>query len=96
MACLMNLSMSHSSDQHRQRVLQGLKQKISSSSLHAFYYTFLAEQEAAFQTLFDFAVYVFQNQRPVDKDYGHPAVIGMSQGQASGPGKASYGGFCAL
>lgn len=68
-----------SNDQHGQRVWQGLKQKVSSSSLRAFYYTFLSEQEAAFQTLFDFAVYVFQNQRPVDKDYGHPAVIGMSQ-----------------
>ncbi|MDR6628425.1 putative DNA metabolism protein [Acinetobacter lwoffii] len=68
-----------SNDQHGQRVWQGLKQKVSSSSLRAFYYTFLSEQEAAFQTLFDFAVYVFQNQRPVDKDYGHTAVIGMSQ-----------------
>ncbi len=68
-----------SNDQHGQRVWQGLKQKVSSSSLRAFYYTFLSEQEAAFQTLFDFAVYVFQNQRPVDKDYGHAAVIGMSQ-----------------
>ena len=68
-----------SHDQHGQRVWQGLKQKVSSSSLRAFYYTFLSEQEAAFQTLFDFAVYVFQNQRPVDKDYGHTAVIGMSQ-----------------
>lgn len=68
-----------SNDQQGQRVWQGLKQKVSSSSLRAFYYTFLSEQEAAFQTLFDFAVYVFQNQRPVDKDYGHTAVIGMSQ-----------------
>lgn len=68
-----------SNDQHGQWVWQGLKQKVSSSSLRAFYYTFLSEQEAAFQTLFDFAVYVFQNQRPVDKDYGHTAVIGMSQ-----------------
>ena len=68
-----------SNDQYGQRVWQGLKQKVSSSSLRAFYYTFLSEQEAAFQTLFDFAVYVFQNQRPVDKDYGHTAVIGMSQ-----------------
>ena len=62
-----------------QRVWQGLKQKVSSSSLKAFYYAFLSEKEQAFQNLFDFAVYVFQNQRPVDKDYGHHAVIGMSQ-----------------
>ncbi|ENU63558.1 TIGR03915 family putative DNA repair protein [Acinetobacter lwoffii] len=68
-----------SNDQHGQRVWQGLKQKVSSSSLRAFYYTFLSEQEAAFQTLFDFAVYVFQNQRPIDKDYGHTEVSGMSQ-----------------
>ncbi|MGE8650028.1 MAG: TIGR03915 family putative DNA repair protein [Acinetobacter sp.] len=62
-----------------QRVWQGLKQKVSSSSLKAFYYAFLSEKEQAFQNLFDFAVYIFQNQRPVDKDYGHHAVIGMSQ-----------------
>ena len=40
-----------SNDQHGQRVWQGLKQKVSSSSLRAFYYTFLSEQEAAFQSL---------------------------------------------
>jgi probable DNA metabolism protein len=68
-----------SNDHQAQRVWQGLKQKVSSSSLKAFYYTFLSEQEQAFQTLFDFSIYVFQNQRPVDKDYGHPAVIALSQ-----------------
>ncbi|KGT48384.1 TIGR03915 family putative DNA repair protein [Acinetobacter sp. HR7] len=68
-----------SNDEHGQRVWQGLKQKISSASLRAFYFAFLSEQEQAFQNLFDFAVYVFQNQYPVDQDYGHSAVIGMSQ-----------------
>ncbi|HCL59516.1 MAG TPA: DNA metabolism protein [Acinetobacter sp.] len=68
-----------SNESQGQRVWQGLKQKVSSSSLKAFYYAFLSEKEQAFQNLFDFAVYVFQNQRPVDKDYGHYAVIGMSQ-----------------
>lgn len=68
-----------SNDVHGQRVWQGFKQKVSSSSLRAFYFAFLSEQEDAFQILFDFAVYVFKNQRPIDKDYGHHAVIGMSQ-----------------
>lgn len=68
-----------SNESQGQRVWQGLKQKVSSSSLKAFYYAFFSEKEQAFQNLFDFAVYVFQNQRPVDKDYGHHAVIGMSQ-----------------
>lgn len=68
-----------SNEEHGQRVWQGLKQKISSASLRAFYFAFLSEQEQAFQNLFDFAVYVFQNQHPVDQDYGHAAVIGMSQ-----------------
>ncbi|MGI1796745.1 TIGR03915 family putative DNA repair protein [Acinetobacter variabilis] len=68
-----------SNESHGQRVWQGLKQKVSSSSLKAFYYAFLSEKEQAFQNLFDFAVYIFQNQRPVDKDYGHHAVIGISQ-----------------
>ncbi|WPC35969.1 TIGR03915 family putative DNA repair protein [Acinetobacter sp. YWS30-1] len=68
-----------SNESQGQRVWQGLKQKVSYSSLKAFYYAFLSEKEQAFQNLFDFAVYVFQNQWPVDKDYGHHAVIGMSQ-----------------
>ncbi|WP_180013119.1 TIGR03915 family putative DNA repair protein [Acinetobacter sp. YH16031] len=68
-----------SNESQGQRVWQGLKQKVSSSTLKAFYYAFLSEKEQAFQNLFDFAVYVFKNQRPVDKDYGHHAVIGMSQ-----------------
>lgn len=67
-------------EEQAQRVWQGLKQKVSSpSTLKHFYYCFLSEQEQAFQHCFNVALYIFQNQRPVDKDYGHIDVLGMSQ-----------------
>lgn len=68
-----------SHDEQAQRVWQGLKQKVSESGLRNFYYTFLSERIEAFQHLFNFAVYVFQSQRPVDKDYGHRDVLGIAQ-----------------
>lgn len=39
-----------SNESHGQRVWQGLKQKISSSSLKAFYYAFLSEKNRHFRT----------------------------------------------
>jgi len=68
-----------SNDEHGQRVWQGLKQKVSAKALRNFYYSFLSEQDVAFQHCFNFAVYVFQSQRPVDQDYGHADVLGISQ-----------------
>ena len=68
-----------SNDEHGQRVWQGLKQKVSAKALRNFYYSFLSEQDVAFQHCFNFAVYVFQSQHPVDQDYGHADVLGISQ-----------------
>ncbi|QIO05613.1 TIGR03915 family putative DNA repair protein [Acinetobacter shaoyimingii] len=68
-----------SNDEHGQRVWQGLKQKVSANGLRNFYYTFLSEQVNAFQHLFNFSVYAFQSQRPIDRDYGHVDVLGISQ-----------------
>lgn len=68
-----------SNEQQAQRVWQGLKQKISANALRNFYYTFLSEQQIAFQHLFDFSVYVFQSKTAVDRDYGHSDVLALSQ-----------------
>ena len=68
-----------SSDEQAQRVWQGLKLKASESALKQFYYAFLSEQQESFQHCFNFAVYVFQTQRDVSKNYGHVDVLGMSQ-----------------
>ncbi|OTG91601.1 TIGR03915 family putative DNA repair protein [Acinetobacter sp. ANC 3813] len=68
-----------SNDEQAQRVWQGLKQKASAGALKRFYYSFLSEQDQAFQHCFNFAVYIFQSQRSVDQDYGHADVLGVSQ-----------------
>ncbi|KAB0627318.1 DNA metabolism protein [Acinetobacter gandensis] len=68
-----------SNDEHAQRVWQGLKLKASDSAFKQFYYAFLSEQQQAFQHCFNFAIYVFQQQRDVSKNYGHADVLGMSQ-----------------
>ena len=66
-------------DARAQRVWAGLCRKISRTSQSSFYRCYLAAQPAAFQALFDYAFYVFAQQRVVDKDYGHPAVLAVSQ-----------------
>lgn len=68
-----------SNEDHAQRVWQGLKQKVSENGIRNFYYTFLSEQDVAFQHLFNFSVYVFQSSKPVDRDYGHVDVLGLAQ-----------------
>ena len=68
-----------SHEEQAQRVWQGLKQKVSSSGIRNFYFSFLSEHIEAFQSLFDFSVYVFQSSRPVDKDYGHRDVLALAQ-----------------
>ncbi|NNP71279.1 DNA metabolism protein [Acinetobacter defluvii] len=61
------------------RVWQGLQQRISANAIRNFYYTFLSEQAQAFQQLFEFSVYVFLSQKNVDQNYGHTAVLALSQ-----------------
>lgn len=68
-----------SNDIHAQRVWQGLKHKVSAQGLRNFYFSFLSEQDAAFQHCFNFAVYAFQSRRAVDQDYGHADVLGIAQ-----------------
>lgn len=68
-----------SQDEHAQRVWNGLKQRISGSSLRHFYYSFLAESDDAYQHMFGFAIYIFRSNTPVDSNYGHPHVLGISQ-----------------
>lgn len=73
-------TVSISSDEQRaQRVWNRLCQKISASSKRNFYLCYLSEQAAAFQALFNFARYVFDNQKAVDKNYGHSDVLTVSQ-----------------
>ena len=68
-----------SNDEHAKRVWTALKSKVSSRSLRYFYYSFLSEQDAAFNHMFGFAIYVFKKAYKVDQDYGHADVLGISQ-----------------
>lgn len=62
-----------------QRVWAALSRKIGSSSSRRVYFAYLSEQAQAFQHVFDFACYVFDHQQAVAENYGHPAVLGISQ-----------------
>ena len=68
-----------SNDIHADRVWKALKQKVSSNTLRNIYYTFLAEQESAFQHLFNLCIYIFSSTKSVDGDYGHPDVLAVSK-----------------
>ena len=69
----------YSDEKQAERVWQGLKAKISASSLRNWYFTFLSEQNIAFQHLFDYSVYVFQHQKSVEKNFGHRDVLALAQ-----------------
>lgn len=68
-----------SNNEHAQRVWQGLKQKTSTQSQRNFYYTFLSENQTAYQHLFNYCLYIFQHKYKVDENYGHPDVLALAQ-----------------
>ena len=68
-----------SNDEHAQRVWQGLKKKTSGQSQRNFYYTFLSENQSAYQHLFNYCLYVFQHSDKVDENYGQPDVLALAQ-----------------
>lgn len=66
-------------DVHAQRVWQGLKQKLTPQGIKRFYFCFLSEQEAAFQSLFNFAVVIFQSRISIETNYANPHVLAVAQ-----------------
>lgn len=61
------------------RVWTGLKQKISATHQQHFYTAFLSEQSEIFQYLFDYAHYIFDHPKGYDQNYGHEAVLAITQ-----------------
>ncbi len=61
------------------RVYDGLHKKLDVSSFKTFFYAFFSEQQICYQHLLDMAVYVFCNQEKVFDNFGHPAILGVSQ-----------------
>ncbi|UPT71882.1 MAG: TIGR03915 family putative DNA repair protein [Flavobacterium sp. JAD_PAG50586_2] len=65
------------------RVWEGLKKKIGGEWLLRFYKAFLSEDAATFQQLFHFACYIFNNPKGAENNFGHPAVLAVTQMERS-------------
>lgn len=61
------------------RVWNGLAKKLNGEWMVRFYKSYLSELPAVFQTLFDFACYIFDNAKGAEADYGNPHVLEVSQ-----------------
>lgn len=66
-------------EQHAERVWTALKNKIDPSTLKGLIYAYLSESLIAHQHIFNFCIYVFQNSKKVDHNYGHVDVLAISQ-----------------
>jgi len=65
------------------RVWDGLRKKIGNDWLLRFYKAFLSEDAATFQQLFNFACYIFDHPKGAEQNFGHPAVIAVTQMERS-------------
>lgn len=65
------------------RVWEGLKKKMGSEWQLRFYTAFLSEDAVTFQQLFNFARYIFDNPKGAEKNFGHPAVLAVTQMERS-------------
>lgn len=61
------------------RVWKGFGKKVGNDWQLRFYKAFLSENAETFQHLFEFACYIFDNPQGAEKNFGHPAVIAVSQ-----------------
>ncbi|MCH7304328.1 TIGR03915 family putative DNA repair protein [Acinetobacter sp. NIPH 1869] len=68
-----------SHEQHAQRVWSALQQKLSKAALKQIYFASLSESLDAYQHVFNYCIYVFQQQHSIEKDYLHPSVLAISQ-----------------
>ncbi len=61
------------------RVWDGLKKKVDPSWIQRFYYVYLSETEEGFRQLFAFSRYIFDHAKGAEANFGHPAVMAVSQ-----------------
>lgn len=61
------------------RVWQGLKKKLQPDWVNTYYCAYLSEQPQAFQALFDFALYIFDNKPGAEANFGNEHVIAITQ-----------------
>lgn len=62
-----------------ERVWKGMTKKLDKEWQKNFYFAFLSEQAEMFQKLFDYCIYIFDNQLPVFNNYGDDCVLSIAQ-----------------
>ena len=72
-----------SDESKSKRVWEGLKKKMSAEWQLRFYKAYLSEDAATFQQLFHFACYIFDNPKGAEQNFGHPAVLAVTQMERS-------------
>lgn len=72
-----------SDDAKAKRVWDGLKKKIAADWQKRFYTAFLSEDAATFQHLFNFACYIFDNEKGAEQNFGNPSVMAISKMERS-------------
>lgn len=66
-------------DEKANRVLAGLKKKISANAIKNIYWSFLSEMKDIENTIAAFILYVYKTDVSVESDFGNAAVLGLSQ-----------------
>jgi probable DNA metabolism protein len=62
-------------EKNHDRIWKGLQKKLSNDSVQQFYKTFLSELPSIENTLLQYAQYVFDSDKNIEKDYSHAAVL---------------------
>lgn len=70
-------------EEKAKRVWDGLRKKLAPEWSMKFYKTYLSEDPATFQHLFDFARYIFDNPAGAENNFGNPHVIAVSKMERS-------------
>ena len=68
-----------SDESKAKRVWEGLKKKLRPDWMLRFYKAYLSEDAETFRRLFEFACYIFDNVKGAEQNFGHPAVIAVTQ-----------------
>lgn len=66
-------------EEHANRVLKGLKKKISTGALNQFYSCFLSELENIEDVLLEYVQYVFSSKVSIEYDFSHRAVMKIAE-----------------
>ncbi len=69
----------HNDNRKADRVWKGLQKKLDKGWMRRFYCTFLSELPQAYQSLFDFACYIFLSRPGAESNYGNEHVLALSQ-----------------